>query len=188
MVRAQCPASLRKFGFCGILATIYAARLPMPSSVPKLKELLNDMKKILFLSKGKWSRSKPKHTGAISIIDTICLLHHYKTCQYKILRCRDDTGAPTLRSWIKKVQVNTCYIVHLRTHALFIEVGAVKSKWRIYDQSGVHTKKDISFLERIGGYGRQSVVAVVEITYASTPVSTSLPAAPTPLTTLQTLT
>ena len=40
MVRAQCPASLRKYGFCGIFATVYAAKLPMPSSVAKLEALL----------------------------------------------------------------------------------------------------------------------------------------------------
>jgi len=165
MVRAQCPASLRKYGFCGILAIIYAAKLPMPSSVAKLKELLNEMKEVLCHPKGKWSKSQPKHTGEISITDTICLLHHYKTCEYRIARSRDDEGAPAFRKWIKSVSANTCYIVHLKTHGLFVEVGAVKSKWRIYDQSGVHTKQHTAFLERVGGYGRQSVVAVIEIKY-----------------------
>ena len=153
MVRPQCTASLRKYGFCGILAVIYAAKLPMPSSIAKLTELLNEMKEVLFHPKCKWSKSQPKHTCAISIDNTICLLHHYKTCKYQIVRSRDDEGAPAFRKWIKLVYANTCYIVHLKSHALFVEVGSVKSKWRIYDQSGVHTKQHTAFLERIGGYG-----------------------------------
>ena len=173
MVRPQCTASLRKYGFCGILAVIYAAKLPMPSSIAKLMELLNEMKKVLCHPKGKWSKSKPKYTGAISITDTIFLLHHYKTCEYRIVRSRDDEGAPAFRKWIKSVSANTCYIVHLKSHALFVEVGSIKSKWRIYDQSGVHTKQDTAWLDRIGGYGRQSVVAVIEIKYTEAPSSPS---------------
>jgi len=165
MVRAQCPASLRKFGFCGVLAVIYAAKLNMPTSIAKLKELLDEMRQVLCHPKSKWSKSKPKNTGAISITDTIFLLHHYKACEFHVVRSRHDEGAPTFRNWIKTVCAKTCYIVHLRTHALFVEVGAVKSKWRIYDQSGAHTKQDSAFLERVGGYGRQSVVAVIEINY-----------------------
>jgi len=165
MVRAKCPTSLRKFGFCGILAIIYAARLQMPSSIPKLKTLLDNVKKILCMKKGKWTRATPKHTGAISISDTICLLHHYKSCNCTVLRTKHDDAPPTLRKWIKGVQDNTCYIVHLRTHAFFVEVGSVKSKWRIYDQGGVHTKKDIDFMQRVGGYGGQQIRAILEITY-----------------------
>ena len=86
------------------------------------------------------------------------------------MRTRDQGEAPSFRKWMKSVGAKTCYIVHLKTHALFVEVGAVKSKWRIYDQSGVQTKQDSNFLERIGGYGRQSVVAVIEITYTDAPV------------------
>ena len=166
MVRRQCLASLRKFGFCGVLATVYAAKLPMPSSIPKLKTLLCEIKGVLCHDKGKWSRAQPKNTGGISISHTLCLLHHYKACKYEVLRRRDDAGAPTLRAWIKTVRAHTCYIVHLKTHALFVEVGAVRSKWRIYNQSGVHTKQHTAFLKHVGGYGRQLVVAIVQITYA----------------------
>ena len=173
MVRPQCTASLRKYGFCGILAIIYAAKLPMPSSVAKLKELLNEMKEVLCHPKGKWSKSQPKYTSAISITNTIFLLHHFKTCEYLIVRSHDDEGALAFRKWIKLVSANTCYIVHLKSHALFVEVGLVKSKWRIYDQSGVHTKQHTAFLERIGRYGRQSVVAVIEIKYTDAPSSPS---------------
>jgi len=166
MVRAQCPASLRKYGFCGILATVYAAKLPVPSSIAKLEALLAEIKGVLCMKKSLWSRSKPKKTGAISISDTLCLLAHYKACDYEVLRRKTDPGAPTLRAWMKTVRPRTCYIVHVKSHALFVEVGAVRSKWRIYDQSGVHTKEHPAFLERVGGYGRKLVVAVVQITYA----------------------
>jgi len=162
MVRAQCPASLRKFGFCCILATVYAAKLRMPSSMPKLKALLGKVKRVLQHNKGKWTRAQPKNTGTISITDMLCLLHHYKACEYTVLRRRHDSNAPTLRAWIKMVRAHTCYIVHLKTHALFVEVGAVRRKWRIYNQSWVHTKQDTAFLERVSGYGLQTVQAVVQ--------------------------
>jgi len=176
MVRAQCPTSLRKFGFCGILALIYAARLPMPTSVSKLKMLLEDVKKILYMKKGKWNKASPKHTGAISITDTLCLLHHYKSCDFEVLRTKADEKALTLRKWVKCVEANTCYIVHLKTHAFFVEVLAVKSKWRIYDQGGVHTRKDFHLMEKVGGYGGQQIRAIVQVTYTNQKEPSTRPA------------
>jgi len=166
MVRMQCPASLRKYGFCGILATIYAARLPMPTSIEKLETLLKEVKQVLSMCKSKWGKVAPKRKGAISFSDTIDLLNHYKTCQYELLSTGQENGTPTLKKWIKSVTANTCYIVHVKRHALFVEVGTVKSKWRVYDQSGVHTKDNPDFMQRKGGYGRKKLKAVVKITYS----------------------
>ena len=77
MVRMQCPTSLRKYGFCGILATIYAAKLPMPTSIDKLEKLLREIKGVLSMGLSKWGKAAPKHKGAISFSDTIRLLNHY---------------------------------------------------------------------------------------------------------------
>jgi hypothetical protein len=160
MVRAQCPVSLRKYGFCGLLATVYAARLPMPTSVASLQALLQEVKQILSLGKGKWQHTSPKHTGGISMPDTLTLLKHYKTCDYHAT-CHE--AGPTLRKWLKGVEAKTCYIVHLKTHALFVEVGSVKSKWRAYDQGGVYTKDKTGAMER--RYGGNKVRGVVKIMY-----------------------
>ena len=168
MVRMQCPTSLRKYGFCGILATIYAAKLPMPTSIDKLEKLLTEIKGVLSMGPSKWGKAAPKHKGAISFPDTIRLLNHYKTCDYELLRTAQDDGAPTLRKWIKSVSANTCYIIHVNRHALFVEVGAVKSKWRVYDQGGVHTKENSSFMDKKGGYGKKKLKAVIKITYSET--------------------
>ena len=165
MVRAQCPSSLRKFGFCGVLAVVYAARLPMPSSVPNMQALLDEMKDILCLTKGKWKSSQPRRTGNITLSDTVCLLRHYHACDYAVQV--PEGAAQTLSKWLKSVQKNTCYIVHVRKHALFVEVGAVKSKWRIYDQSGARSKENMAALDRVGGFGRRHVVAVITITHLS---------------------
>jgi len=45
-----------------------------------------------------------------------------------------------------------------------VEINAVKSKYRIYDQGGAHVKGD-GFLDKTGGYGRQKLRAVIKIVY-----------------------
>jgi len=161
MVRAQCPASLRKFGFCGVLAVVYAARLPMPSSVAKMQTLLEDMKQVLRMKKGKWKSSQPKRTGNITLTDTLCLLRHYEVTAFEVEVA--EGAARSLTKWLKSVSANTCYIVHVKKHAFFVEVGAVKSKWRLYDQGGVRTKAHLAALDRVGGYGRKNVVAAIKM-------------------------
>ena len=164
-MRMQCPASLRKFGFCGVLATIYAAKLPMPTSIEKLKALLQEMKAVLAKPSGKWKRATPKNTGGITFQDTLGLLEHYQACQHELLITPNGNAGPTLKKWMKSITANTCYIVHLPKHALFVEVGTVKSKWRLYDQGGVHTKTNTSFMDKKGGYGRQKIRGLIRITY-----------------------
>jgi len=164
MVRAQCPASLRKFGFCGVLSVVYAARLPMPSSVAKMQTLLEDMKQVLRMKKGKWKSLQPKRTNNITLTDTLSLLRHYKVSSFEVEV--SEGAAPSLTKWLKSVSANTCYIVHVKKHALFVEVEAVRSKWRVYDQSGVRTKAHMAVLDRVGGYGRRNVVAVVKMPQA----------------------
>lgn len=164
MVRQQCPVSLRKYGFCGLLATIYAARQPMPSSKEKLDVFLKEVKRILSLGKGKWGDGTVKRKGAISLYQTLDLLRHYDTCDFTTTRFIEPSAAPTFRQWIKTAPAKSSHIIHTKTHAMFIEIGAVKSKWRIYDQGGVHTKSS-SFLEKKGGYGRKKLAAVIKILY-----------------------
>ena len=165
MVCQQCPPSLRKYGFCGTLAMIYAARLPIPSSQDKLKAFLQEIKGILEMGKGKWGRSDLKHTGGISLLDTLQLLQHYNTCDLEVTKYSRCAGEQTMKKWLKTADAKSSYIVHTKKHAVFVEIGAVKSKWRIYDQGGVYTKTSGMFLEKKGGYGNRKVLAVVNITY-----------------------
>jgi len=165
MVRQQCPPSLRKYGFCGTLAMIYAARLPIPSSQDKLKAFLQEIKGILAMGKGKWDKTAPKTTGAISLEHTLQLLQHYNTCDFETTKYSGCAGEPTMKKWLKTAGAKSSYIVHTTTHAVFVEIGAVKSKWRIYDQGGVYTKTSGMFLEKKGGYGNRKIRAVVKITY-----------------------
>jgi len=165
MVRQQCPPSLRKYGFCGTLAMIYAARLPIPSSQDKLKAFLQEIKGILQMDKGKWDRCAPKSTGAISLQDTLRLLEHYNACDFEVAKYSGNAGEPTMKKWLKTASIRSSYIVHTTTHAVFVEIGAVKSKWRIYDQGGVYTKTSGMFLEKKGGYGNRKIKTVIKITY-----------------------
>jgi hypothetical protein len=162
MVRAQCPGSISKFGFCGLLATLYAAKQPIPSSAKKFDAYLLEVKRILSLGRGKWGKDTQKSKGAISLPQTLELLAHYNTCAFEVARFTD--GAPTLRQWLRTAPARAAYIVHTKRHAMFVEIGAVKAKWRLYDQGGAHTKQS-GFLEKKGGYGRKTLVAVITITY-----------------------
>jgi len=47
---------------------------------------------------------------------------------------------------------------------MLVEIGSVKSKWRLYDQGGVHVKSG-DFLDKKGKYGRQKLSAVMNIVY-----------------------
>jgi len=160
MVRAKCPAALRKYGFCGLLATVYAARLPMPSNLAGFRALLAEVKQVLSLGKDKWGKTLPKHTGAISLPQTVALMTHYRACEFHVTH---HAQGPTLRKWLKDVLPRTCYIVHLRKHAIFVEVGAVRSKWRVYDQGGAYTKCDCAYLDK--KYGGSKVREVIVVTY-----------------------
>ena len=164
MVRPQCPTAIRKYGFCGLLATLYAARQPIPSSKAKFEACLKDVKRILSISKGKWREGTEKRKGAISLSQTLELLSHYNTCEYEVTRLKEAADAPTLRQWMKTAPARSCFIVHTKTHAMFVEINAVKSKYRIYDQGGAHVKGD-GFLDKTGGYGRQKLRAVIKIAY-----------------------
>ena len=164
MVCAQCPSSISKFGFCGLLATLHAAKQPIPSSAKKFDAFLLEVKRILSLGRGKWGKDTRKSKGAISLSQTLELLAHYNTCAFEVARFGDGAGAPTLRQWLRTTPARAAYIVHTKKHAMFVEIGAVRAKWRLYDQGGAHTKQS-GFLEKKGGYGRSKLVAVVTITY-----------------------
>jgi len=66
MVRQKCTASLKKYGFCGILAIIYALDLPMPKNRKDLMEMFGSIKAILGMSSATWCSAMPKKQGPLS--------------------------------------------------------------------------------------------------------------------------
>ena len=83
------------------------------------------------MGKGKWDKSAPKTTGAISLEHTLQLLQHYNTSDFETTKYSGCAGEQTMKKWLKTAGAKSSYIVHTTTHAVFVEIGAVKSKWRI---------------------------------------------------------
>ena len=135
MPRQKCTTSLRQYGFCGVLALIYAADLPMPRSKTDLTILLIVIEEILGLFPSWRTQNIAKKRGALSFENIIQLLAHYK-CKFENLDLVLNTGGntQTLNKWLKRIESNSKYIVVVRKHAMFVETKKCKSKWRLYDQ------------------------------------------------------
>jgi len=154
MTRQKCTASLKKYGFCAVLAIIYAANLIMPSSRAALEILLCEIKSVIGLSSGAWKSTKPGKIGGLSFFNIIKILNNYG-CNIAIvdLFVNKKGKTPTLNKWLKKIAANACYIVIVQKHVLFVETKRIKSKWKMYDQSGVHTKQNMKKWPKKGGTG-----------------------------------
>ena len=77
---------------------------------------------------------------------------------------QDLRKALRVSMWLRtRILANSCYIVHVGKHAFFVDVGKSKGKWRIYDQRGPHSKKDLKTMCTKGGYGRKLVTRVLKI-------------------------
>ena len=141
MPRQKCTTSLRQYGFCGVLAVIYAADLPMPKSKTDLTILLIVIQHVLGFPSSWHTQGVAKKRGVLSFENITQLLAHYKCDSTILALARNTTGnTPTLNKWLKGVQANSKYIVLVRKHAMFLETKKCKSKWRLYDQGGVRTK------------------------------------------------
>jgi len=46
-MRRKCPPALKKYGWCGVLALLYATNLPMPTTELQFAKCLASLKKIL---------------------------------------------------------------------------------------------------------------------------------------------
>jgi hypothetical protein len=161
---AKCPKALSKYGFCGLLAVIYAAKLEMPANLTQLQAFFGEVKRICAMDSSKWRNALPKKQGGISFAHTVCLLQHYKGCEFEEVHTPVDAPKTNLSTWLKRsVLANSCYIVHVGKHAFFVDVGKSKGKWRIYDQRGPRSKKDLKTMSTKGGYGRKLVTRVLKI-------------------------
>lgn len=162
---AKCPKALSKYGFCGLLAVIYAAKLDMPANLSQLQAFFGEVKRICAMRADKWRNALPKKQGGISFEHTLSLLQHYKGCGFEEVHTPLDTCKPNLSMWLRRsVLANSCYIVHVGKHAFFVDVGRSKGRWRIYDQRGARSKKDLKSMCQKGQYGRKLVTRVLKIT------------------------
>jgi len=162
---AKCPASLQKFGFCGLLAVIYAAKIAMPANIPQLLVLFAEVKRICGMQSGKWEKDVPKRQGRISFKHTLCLLRHYDACIFQVKQSIGDKSTrTTLCTWLRtQIAPHSNYIVHVHNHAFFVHVASNRRKWTILDQNGPCTRHDLVQLRKKGGFGRRLVSHIVEI-------------------------
>jgi len=161
---AKCPKSLEKYGFCGLLAVIYAAKLAMPANLMQLQAFFAEVKGICSIDTRKWRNVLPKKQGGISFAHTLCLLRHYNSCGFEEVAASKGDSKTNLLVWLKKKTTpKSSYIVHVGKHAFFVNVGKSKSQWKIYDQAGVRSKKDMDILKKKGGYGRKMIKRVIKI-------------------------
>lgn len=173
MRRKKCPTVLRKYGWCGILALVYAIGLHMPTTEQSFDQLLDNFQTILGQRKAKWRRNKDarrnKRRGGISSSETRCVLqHHNASCDHTFIPVKDVGIKMNVNQWLKgtstpgleEIQVNTQYIVHTGKHAIFVDVLAKRGRWCLYDQGGPKTKADASRMKQRGGVLLQKLHSV----------------------------
>jgi len=162
----KCPPSMRKYGWCGILALVYALRLDMPSTERAFDALLDHLQTILGRPKPFWRRSanaaRNKNRGGICLAETVRVLDFYcARCTYTLDRVAERGASTNVRRWLLTVATSGNYIVHTARHAVFVHVPAVRGRWKLYDQTGVHSKKDAA--SGRGGVLLQKVRAVFAV-------------------------
>ena len=159
-----CPPTVRKYGWCGVLALVYALGLLMPHTEAAFDELLLSMQRILGKTKAAWRRStnRERNTkrGGISLNETKLVLEHYRSrCGYAV-----EYGHKTnVNAWLKTRPTTGKYIVHTGKHAIFVHVPVVRGRWKIYDQSGARQRKDLAQMKGRGGLLLQKVHAIVTV-------------------------
>jgi len=161
----KCPTSLKKFGFFGLLAVIYATKMTMPANIAQLRALFEEVKRICGMHPGNSQQALTPRQGRISFRHTLCLLQHYDTCDFHEVRPSGKiTTRITFSTWLRtQIAPRTCYIVHIHRHAFFVHVTSNKRKWTIFDQNGSRNKSDLAELMKKGGYGRRLVNGVIQI-------------------------
>lgn len=138
----KCPKTVKKYGWCGVLALCYALKMKIPGTEKKFSETLENFEKIIGTQK-KWkaqsNKNKNTHRGAITYKQTEKILNDKKPNGFE-LEIFDKKCS--VKNWLKKVKTSTRYIVHSATHAMYLEIPKSKGGWQMWDQSGKKTKKD----------------------------------------------
>jgi len=177
MMRKVCPASLRKYGFCGVLALVYACRLAVPGSELAFDATLEAMASILGEKKRKqWQglqrRSVHKKRRSITFPDTLRVLsHHRARCSHRVQPIGTRKAGLSVKRWLAtSAAANTSYIVHTKKHAMFVDVGRSKRAWKLYDQQGRVTHSDLPTLSKKGGVLMKKATNIIEIGAPVAPV------------------
>ena len=179
-MRRKCPVVLRKYGWCGVLAVLYATNLPMPQTELAFNKCLATFKKIISGRLPRWDCSNAAgKRGGITTTQTVTVLAHFhKCCGYSLDRLKERGVCTNVNNWLKRVakkNPRTMYIVHTGKHCVFVDVPRCASKWVLYDQGGPKTHSQLPLLNAKGKVGRQRVYAVFTIT---PPATTDSPRGP----------
>jgi len=163
MTRRKCTQSLRKFGFCAILAVVYAVRLPMPASKNAFYRLLLDINSIIGKPGNQWAGSATKHIGMLSVRNMLRVLLHYH-CSVVVHEFSGSSNTiPTLDCWLAGVSSHKNYIFIVKDHAMFVETKAIPGVWKLYDQHGIQTNQQVRTQREKNGYGVCEIQYVVEL-------------------------
>jgi len=168
-MRRKCPPALKKYGWCGVLALLYATNLPMPTTELQFAKCLASLKKILGAKMPRWAQSRlAKTRGGITTTQTATVLSHYHMCcGYSLDRVKERGVRINVNNWLKRVagkNPRTMYIVHTARHSVFVDVPRCASKWVMYDQAGPQKRAHMPLINAKGKVGRQRVCSVFTIT------------------------
>ena len=160
----KCPPCLQEFGWCGILAVVYAAELPMPRSQKQLVLFFENVKVALNISSDVWISSEKEERGCINFDQIVKLLKYYQ-CDCKVVRFKRRGIFVSLRNWIqhkKKTELASSYIVNVTGHAVFVRFLKGMEMWEIYDQNGV-CHQDSGFQLQTACSIRNKILYIVKI-------------------------
>jgi len=148
---ALCPSCVRRYGFCGLLAVLYATRQRIPRTERAVEKILEVARRVLHLKKSKWTHSQPQNRGGVNI-DHILTLLRASHCRYKVVRHKKTL----LRQWLcnhvsQKHRCYSEYIIYITGHVVFVRIFPVIGKWLLYDQSGVVSHSSHSVWKRKHG-------------------------------------
>ena len=163
-----CSPTVCKYGWCGILAPVYACRLDMPRTERAFDELLDRLQAIIGRHKPRWRRSanaaRNTNRGGINLAESVRVLDFYSArCTYTLDRVKERGVNTNIKRWLTTVPVSGKYIVHTARHAVFVHVPAVRGRWKLYDQTGVHSQRGFQATGSRGGIMFQKVVAVFTV-------------------------
>lgn len=98
------------------------------------------------------------------LAESVRVLDFYSArCTYTLDRVKERGVNTNIKRWLTTVPVSGKYIVHTARHAVFVHVPAVRGRWKLYDQTGVHSQRGFQATGSRGGIMFQKVVAVFTV-------------------------
>jgi len=186
-MRRKCPPALKKYGWCGVLALLYATNLPMPTTELQFAKCLASLKKILGANMPRWAPSRlAKTRGGITTTQTATVLSHYHMCcgysldrvkergvvgAYHITRALNSwlpgaarvLPAPCFEScfkWASNMQDQNTFLV--RGSAFGVPVDADRPRCRQTRTPGGRVRVGARPLESMGAAGQRDQLVIFE--------------------------